>query len=398
MVKNILVILLLLCAHSAIAETGSVLNGLEAPQLSQIDPATGEEPKGSIGYDTLNWLSMELREVIFKIYEGFTTIVSPILYLVTALTILGVIVGYIIGKPPHLFTVISIFVVTLLLRELVMDSGQFNFWIYVPLNKIMFGIPSFIIQTATSDKFSTLSSNPLQNMFMQMDATIGAMANVSKKLMANSSLFSHVDIWVKAFLLQIVFFALQVVFSYVFLMAIWSMHMLLAAVPIALCLAVHPKTRKYIFNIINHASSFLITPAMASIAMAITISMLSGMTDAANALAKNGDIGEFPDGFFWHAMFLGIMSIFFHLKATSFASMIVGVADTGFGQLFGSAVAMASMGAKAAVSGGLKAGGGLAKGLGMPSLPSGGGVSGNLGYAVGKGGRLIYNTVSGGNK
>jgi hypothetical protein len=61
-------------------------------------------------------------------------------------------------------------------------------------------------------------------------------------------------------------------------------------------------------------------------------------------------------------MLLGILSIFFHLKATSFASMVVGTPDSGFGQIFGASVAagsgalmLAKTGLGKAVSGGVGA-------------------------------------------
>ncbi len=338
MLKKILASLLLLFAagfiNSAIA-TAAVIDEASAPFAAD---------KYSIGYQTLVWISGELRDVVFKIYDGFSTIISPLLYLLTALTILGVIIGYIINKPPHLMTILSIFVLIILLRQLGMDSSKFDYWIYHPIEKIMFGLPAIIIETVFAGKFAALSSNPLENMFMQMDTTIGLIANVSEKVMEASDISSHAGIWIKALFLQITFFILQIAFSYVFILSIWSIHMLLAAVPIALCFAIHPKTRKYIYNIINYASAFMLTPAMATIAMTMTITMLRGITDTARILAKEtANLDDFPENFFWHAMFLGIISIFFHLKANSFAGKIIGLTDNGFGKLLGSGNSLASI-------------------------------------------------------
>ena len=137
MLKNIFVMLfLLLSAHGAMAQVSSEDLGAGMPEINFNDEVLAVD-QTSIGYNTLMWVSGELRVVIFKIYEGFTTIVSPLLYMLTALTILGVIVGYIINKPPHFYTIISIVTLIIVLRTLIMNSGVFEFWIYEPINSIM---------------------------------------------------------------------------------------------------------------------------------------------------------------------------------------------------------------------------------------------------------------------
>lgn len=356
------------------------------------------QQSSSVGYETLRWIQLELKQIVEKIYTGFGDVLGPIIYLVLTLTIIGTVIGYIINSPPPFIRVVMILVTAILLQSLILDVDFFMNWIYLPLTKLMIALPTFIIESVATTKPGKSTGDGLQDMFLAMDLTIGAMQNLTQKIAENSSFLGGFMVKVMAAVLSGVYFALQVVFSYMFIIAIFSINILFVALPIAFAMAVHPKTRKYMFNILHHCLSFLITPAMAAVAMAITVGMLAAVTKEASGL-KGDELKEFPMDFYWQAMFLGVMSIFLHLKATSFASMIVGTADTGFGQMFGSMLATGAMAGGAArrlgslgVGGTKQAarfGGGLFSGAKGGGVSAGKGLAGKAGVVVGKGGRIL---------
>jgi hypothetical protein len=201
-------------------------------------------------------------------------------------------------------------------------------------------------------------------MFNHMQGTLQDFLTIGDRITRQNG-----DVWgmamaiIKGIALQIVYFVLTIVFIYVFVMAIWSFHMLLFVVPIAAALAAIKGARKYLLNIFTHGLVFILTPVFGSIAMAITISLLSDLSDQATKTSfMSGELTHLPELFYIKSMLLGILSIFFHLKATSFASMVVGTPDSGFGQIFGASVAagsgalmLAKTGLGKAVSGGVGA-------------------------------------------
>jgi hypothetical protein len=125
--------------------------------------------------------------------------------------------------------------------------------------------------------------------------------------------------------------------------------------------------------------------------MSFTIGFLADITTTAINL-RNVNISSFPDSFYWQAMLLGIVTIFFIVKATSFASMIIGTPDAGFGQIFGSLVSLSSGAFNYAQRGLFDTVNSMEAGFrGGNNVPTN--FSENVASTVGKGGRILTNST-----
>jgi hypothetical protein len=255
----------------------------------------------------------------------------------------------------------------------------------------MVDLPAFIIKSITSDSVISQSSKPLEDAFLRMDVTIGAVLNLSEKIADNNGMMSGSITLIKSCLLMTVYFAIQVTFVCFFIIAIGVMHVLIAMLPLALPFFVHPKTKKFTYNILHHGLTFLLTPTVMAVIMSFTIGFLSGVTEQAE-IFKNSNLSAFPDDFYWQAMLYGIVSIFFLIKATSVASMIIGTPDSGFGQIFGSLVSLSSGAFNYAQRGLFDTANSMEAGFrGGNNVPTN--FSESVVSTVGKGGRILTNST-----
>ena len=67
----------------------------------------------SSGYDAITWVSIEMEKTVLKLYSALGEIMNPILYIMVALSLIGLTLGYLLNKPPHLNTLVSVFVTIL---------------------------------------------------------------------------------------------------------------------------------------------------------------------------------------------------------------------------------------------------------------------------------------------
>jgi type IV secretory pathway VirB6-like protein len=146
-------------------------------------------------------------------------------------------------------------------------------------------------------------------------------------------------------LLAGVYGALYVIFAVLIIGAIFAIHTLIILGPIFGTLAAFKKTRFLFFAWLKSIITYALIPVFTAIVMGITLSFLSdAITDIQNIKIEEDGIFTFAMG---SALFIGVMSITLHLKASEFANSITNGQASGLGGFFGTMAGIAAGGAAA---------------------------------------------------
>lgn len=351
--------------------------------------SSGSVTKYSYAYDLLIWLHKVMNQFLFKIWDALGQAILGVFYYFVTFAIITMAFSWMSSSKVYFLKVVMFWFFMSLIGKMLVDHSFYKVIFYNPLVFTMFSLPSFIIQTVSSSTDQVLTGkSPLENMFMAMDMTVHKMVSVGTQVATRDDFFAWSGSKVAGWLIKIVFQGLQIVFSGIMLLSVVAVHVLQVFLPITLALAAIPQARGYLIANIKNIILFAIVPTFASIAMAITVEMLADLTVQAQQILDKGQ-DTLPDDFYMQAVFIGVISLFFHLKASSFAQMIVhGQGGAGFGEIFGTLFSAARGVYRTATLKGVDFASGAFKGrkaYDPVSRPRG--VAGLLGY---KFGRFLY--------
>lgn len=390
MTKAFLLTLLLIASSpsftwaQAVAEQNQEQQAVDATQNNPFGDEKVRAEENAMAYNFLKRIMSVLEVMVKNMYTAFAQYASMILLLMVTFTVIAYAFTLLSGKAIPLFDVVKFIGIVTLINHFIIDWHFFENWIYRPAMSIMMGIPSFIVKIATNVE-PPRGLNHLEGIFLSFDRSVGKVMKAGQIVMDSKGFFSGTFLfYVYGLGLQITFFVLQMVFTYVFVVAFVSIHILLVALPFVLALAAFPSTRKYLRNVSQNCLSFMITPAMAALSMSLIIYFVEGTANELfDAVIKEAPSKAVP--IMLQAFFFGIISIFLQLKATSYAAQIVGAADTGFGQGFGAMFAVAAGTGKALWAKGVAGAAGTGRGaFGMNHNPHTG-IPGAVGYGAGMG-------------
>lgn len=218
--------------------------------------------------------------------------------------------------------------------------GIFQEWIYQPIMSAMFGLMGLAMG---NDTF-TLSA-----MFKPVDGAFASIFEAVSKLtgqMDSWDLGLKLQVYTVSLILGVVFAVLYAYFTVLIIMSLFSIHVMIIFGPIFGFLAAFKQTRSYFFTWLKTIISYALVPVFTAVVMGITLKFLNlATTDIL-------DINVIEDGVFTvaigGALFVGVMSIALHRKASEYASALTGAQISGADGFFGGAAMVAGGGMAAA--------------------------------------------------
>lgn len=341
--------------------------------INKINESNKEiEEERSIGYTLLMWLRIKLEKFLFSLWSALGAYLVQILFFLVGFAIITMALSWMFGQKIMVFKLFVFWIFMSLIGKMLVDPSIYKTLFYLPLVEVMWALPGFIIETVAEGDVST-GASPLENMFEAMDNTISQMTAVSEMMIERQFMGISVGDSIAGYILQLVYLVLQVVFTTIMALSVVAVHVLQVFLPITLVMAAIPQLRHWLGATVKHIMMFAITPTFASISMALTVMMMADLTAEAQYIVDNNGT-ELPPGFYTEAMFMALISIFFHIKATTFAAMVTSGMGAGFGQVFamamGGALGMArtAYGTSANVGGAILQATGLIPGTGPKGL------------------------------
>ena len=265
-------------------------------------------------------------------YQAFIEAFKPLAIII--LTIYIMIVGWIIlsgksekGKELFITVLLSTFI-----TGIVFSYGIYKSWIMDTILLQSFKIQGF---------FLTMDGSLPSQVFTGVDKTFELFYGQIGKLWEGTSIFSS-DGTLTMFVLivlSVIFGTLYLVFAVLVIFSTFAIFVFFVIGGIPLFLAIIPKTRFIFYAWLRAILNYALIPIFASIVMAISIKFLNAaIEDLINLdIRKNGVLNLAVA----NAMFIGILSIFFHLKAPEFAAALTGGQPSGVGGFFTTSFAVA---------------------------------------------------------
>lgn len=157
----------------------------------------------------------------------------------------------------------------------------------------------------------------------------------------SQSFFASLDILaqLQVLLMMVLFFAIEAAFIIMFVMGYVTVDILFVAAAPIVMFASLPWFRGLIKQWFKSVLTTALIPAFAAVALAITSVILNEvLTGAVNLVDAGGGLSQ---AIFWQLMLIMALSLFFHIKASTFAAMITGHNVTDFGQVFATGASLA---------------------------------------------------------
>lgn len=170
----------------------------------------------------------------------------------------------------------------------------------------------------------------------------------------------------EAMAVKVIYFLIKLAFTIVFSMSLVAIQILFALFIPILMFGSIPWFRSLLNNWFKAVFTTALTPIFAAIALALTTILLEGVAIRTEEILGGSD--PVPQHIMGYLAMMGLLSLFFHISASTFAAMITLHNVTNFGQTFTTAVTMgagwAKMGAAGAARAITPAAEGAAKGAG----------------------------------
>lgn len=238
--------------------------------------------------------------------------------------------------------VISVFVV-LICYSLVFDMNLFSEWVYMPLRKASLGLTSLVL--------SPSGSGEIKDIFSAIDGSFIKIFALSDKYTdAAGGVLSvrGIQVLLVTLALTLLFAVLYAVFVGLLLIGMFSFHVMMVAAGPVILLAGFPSTRHVFWAWLRACFNYALIPVFTALVMAITLYALEDAAANLEQLKPNESIFNRQIG---TVFLIGIISIWFHLKAPEFAAMLTGGTSTGSG-FFSTLGAVAGAGAGGAAASG----------------------------------------------
>jgi len=248
------------------------------------------------------------------------------------------------------------------------SSTLFTDWFISPIFDTMFSLISLFLDTGGSD---------IKTAFANLDDIFGKIfvaVDQASKGVSGWDMMQQAKLFVVQLVLGLTFGALYVIFFVLLIMGIFALHVFFVIGSIPIFLAAFPDTRHIFWAWLKAVLNYALIPVFTAIVMSITLFFLD------SAITSVSEINISEDGVFTpeigQAIFIGIMSITFHLKAPEFAAALTGGQASGMSGFFGT---VGSIGGGAAL---------ISQKMGATGAASSVGKWG-LGYAGGVGDRAL---------
>jgi type IV secretory pathway VirB6-like protein len=300
---------------------------------------------GSIGQVVFDSLLRTLGAFTASYYKMFASGFGGVFRALLTLYIIGIGYGLLTNNLGERTKTAFISVVVIFFCfQLVFDSGAYAEWVYKPLKYSSLGMTSMVLNPE--------GSGTVADIFAKVDGGFSKIFLIADRLSNDSGVLSVVALKtaILTLLLSLLFGALYAVFTGLLLVGMFAFHVMMVFGGIAILLAGFPFTRQVFWAWLRAVFNYALIPVFTAIVMAIT---LHALDDAAVSLCGNvADMSTCKYDVDTRGVFnkdigtvflIGIMSIWFHLKAPEFASLITGSMSQGSG-FFGTLAGIAAGG------------------------------------------------------
>lgn len=275
--------------------------------------------------------------------EYFHTIVSSFKGVFNALVVVYIIfMGFALltnRLVEHLRTMAMSLVAILICNALVFETGLFAEWVYMPLRNASLGLTSLVL--------APTGSGGIKDIFSAIDGSFGKIFALADKYADAGSgwnLIRSMWIFTMTLALTLLFSVLYAVFVGLLLIGMFSFHVMMLAAGPAILLAGFPFTRHVFWAWLRASFNYALIPVFTAIVMAITLYALDAAAKNLETLDPNGPIFNRDIA---TVLLIGLISIWFHLKAPEFAATLTGGTSAG-GGFFGTLASLATGGAAVA--------------------------------------------------
>lgn len=221
-------------------------------------------------------------------------------------------------------------------NALVFETNLFAEWVYMPLRKASLGLTALVL--------SPTGSNEIKDIFTAIDGSFSKIFLLADRYADAGSGWNLIrSIWVFVITLALtaLFSILYAVFVGLLLVGMFSFHVMMIAAGPAILLASFPLTRPVFWAWLRACFNYALIPVFTAIVMAITLYALDDAAKNLETLDPNGPIFNKDIAF---VLLVGLISIWFHLKAPEFAATLTGGTSAG-GGFFGTLAGIATGGA-----------------------------------------------------
>lgn len=228
----------------------------------------------------------------------------------------------------------SVFVI-LICYALVFDTNLFSEWVYMPLRKASLGLTSLVL--------SPSGSGEIRDIFSAIDGSFIKIFALSDKYTdAAGGVLSvrGIQVLLVTLALTLLFAVLYAVFTGLLLIGMFSFHVMMVAAGPVILLAGFPSTRHVFWAWLRACFNYALIPVFTALVMAITLYALDDAAANLEQLKPNESIFNRQIG---TVFLIGVISIWFHLKAPEFAAALTGSSSQG-GGFFGTMAGLAAGG------------------------------------------------------
>lgn len=224
-------------------------------------------------------------------------------------------------------------------NTLVFDSNMFVEWVYLPLRDASLDLTSLVLQPT--------GAGGIKDIFTRIDGSFDKIFEMAQKYADAGSSWNLIrSIWIAlaTLILMALFGVLYAVFTGLLLMGMFLFHVMMIVAGPAILLAGFPFTRHVFWAWLRASFNYALIPVFTAIVMAFT---LYALDDAAKNLEVIDPNGPIFNRHIATVFLIGLISIWFHLKAPEVAAMLTGGTSAG-GGFFGTLAGIASGGAAVA--------------------------------------------------
>lgn len=236
----------------------------------------------------------------------------------------------------HLRSMAMSLVAILVCNALVFETNLFAEWVYMPLRDSSLGLTSLVL--------SPTGDGGIRGIFAAIDASFTKIFVLADKYADAGSGWNFIRtawIFTMTLALTALFSILYAVFVGLLLIGMFSFHVMMLAAGPAILLAGFPFTRHVFWAWLRACFNYALIPVFTAVVMAITLYALDAAAKNLETLDPNGPIFNRDIA---TVLLIGLISIWFHLKAPEFAATLTGGTSAG-GGFFGTLAGIATGGA-----------------------------------------------------
>lgn len=306
----------------------------------------------SITYNIAARMINTVEGISLSLFDSLAEAYKPLYVNIAAIGLMVILIKYLFTRVLPLLDLLNFTISLTIISAIAFNSSIFKSVVYDTFFDTLYNINQYIVQVSAKHipNAPSLSFGSISNMFHVIDQSIMEIANFSYSLIDNKNgIFSNLWIGIQSFLIFLLYLFVSLYFLVVFSVAILGAHMMIIFMPITLSLYPFKRLRHYFSNSINGILHYGLTAIFASIAICISLSLVSDLAVEARRL-KDENINEIPADFLVGAIMIGFLSIFVIKMSSEFAGRIINASTSQLGGAFPMIVAGATTAAKAATT------------------------------------------------